>query len=238
MRDTIGAHLTVFNMHYHALISVGTSNLLTLHNDITTINFLDKNTTDTLAVPFVDFPNYQKTYWFKKKGYSFLSSLDPTEYPLWTWNKQSRTFVKTRDDVATDDMRARSALATAKADAFTKVTKDVSLARMRAWDGVMFQDTVYQNKRMEAQACKDAGYDESRAGEWTFVVQYADFANISLRTAADEILLKAAMNDEFLARTELIRLTLFSKIKNARDPNELPLIVKESDRMCWNENLY
>ena len=223
---------------YYALIDVGTSALLTLHTDSTTINFLEKISADTLSVPYVQSPHYSTNYFFGHRGSRFLSHMRPGDYPLWTWDKPTRSFIPTRPDVITETLRMRSALATVKGHAFGLISKDISLARMRTWGGVMFQDTVYIIKRIQAQACKDSGYDELRSFEWPFVVMSADESNVDLKTAADEILLKAAMNDEILARTEQIRLHAMNRLKQTRDPNEIPEILKETSRMCWSYNLY
>jgi len=224
-------------MPQNALIDVGTKALLTLHPLITSIIFLEQIMPDTHAIPMANEPNYLRTSWFHRHAASPFNIIRPEDYPTWTWAPAERIFIATRPDVVSESLRARSRLATAKAAAITQVVQDISFLRIQQWNGVMFQDTIYLAKRLQAQACKDAEYDETSATEWPYVAQYAEYIKTSLRVAADEILLKSSFQDEVFSRSENLRIIFFNAIKEAQDPLALPGIAEEARRRCHDNAL-
>jgi hypothetical protein len=93
------------------------------------------------------------------------------------------------------------------------------------------QEAVYITKKTQAQRYKDAGYQGDDL-EYPYVMQYADFAGLSMRVAADEILLKATFDDEVLLKTEFFRLKYFELIKNMNDPGQADRITLDFRREC------
>jgi hypothetical protein len=209
----------------HALIDSSTNVLLSISRNIAAIVFSLECIVDTNLVPAIQYPNYLHS--------EFLTSLKPRDYPKWTWKRETRTFVETRPDLATRDMQARSVLATEKIRTIARVMTVLNIVRHKVRTGVDFQETVYLTKRLHAQQFKDSGYDEKEILKFPYVLQYADYADISFRQAADDILLKAKMDDEFLAKTELLRLRYFKEVKLAGDPEQLPDIYERCRRECY-----
>jgi hypothetical protein len=162
----------------------------------------------------VNYPNYYP-------GNFFLRSMPPEDYPKWTWNWMTRLFSPTQPHLITEEVREMSRLAVSKTDAFNRMMLNINLARDELQTGTNFQETVYLQKRMQAQAFKNAGYDENMTADIPYVVQHADLTGLSLRHAAGEILFKAKLDDECLLRTEAIRLTYFNKVKEAKKPEVL-----------------
>jgi hypothetical protein len=187
--------------------------------------FLNECMLDTRHAAAVRYPNYTKSF--------FLASLDPEAYPKWRWNRQSREFVETRPDVVTDDLIARSRLAVTKVRIISQIIFHINVARYDVRTGVDFQETVYLTKAMQARRLKAANYSEELIVECPYVVQYADFADISLEQAVEDILLKAKIGEQLLARSELLRLVYFNKVKSAAAPDQVNGIFDEFMRECY-----
>ena len=117
------------------------------------------------------------------------------------------------------------------------VMRELSFVRGKIWTGVAFQETVYAEKQREAGKFRNAGYREEDIMEYPLIVQYADFAGTSLREAADDILFKAKLDLEHLAKTELLRLRYFKKIREAKDPAELREISMALYRDCYHATI-
>lgn len=165
-----------------------------------------------------------------------LASIDASEFPRWSWTRD-RTFIETPPQLLTNEVRAQSRLAVAKIDAISRIIYRLNFTRYPVRTGVEFQETVYLSKRTEAERFKAAGYDESSMFEFPYVLQYADFAGISLRQAADDILFKAKLDDDVLAKTELLRLKYFHAVKTALTPEDLPHITESFVREFYLNSL-
>ncbi|MDP3014024.1 MAG: hypothetical protein Q8M92_07280, partial [Candidatus Subteraquimicrobiales bacterium] len=87
--------------------------------------FLNECTPDTYYVSSVNYPNYTKSF-FKL---FFLASIEPEDYPKWTWNHKTRKFVKTRTDVLNDQILAKSRLAESKCNIIKKIINNLNSAR-------------------------------------------------------------------------------------------------------------
>ena len=141
-------------------------------------------------------------------------------YPEWSWDRRGRAFNKTNPLIITDDMRDRAVLAAKKVEAVGRVIFWINRLRAKTNTGLLFQAAIYAEKERQAVALKDADFDERRDSA-PYVVQYADDSGMSLREAAEEILLQARLDHEQLAKTEKLRLALFKKIKRAKTPEEV-----------------
>ena len=184
--------------------------------------FVCKCTSDTLCAHYVQIPS---PGWF--------DSGSSDRYIRWTWHYKRRTFSPTPPDRMTDSLRSRSNLAQAKVDAMTSIISNLGQIRHKVGTGVLLQETVYAVKRAQAREFRDSGYDETRIGEFPYVVQYADFANIGMRQAADDILLKAKMGDDSLLKTELLRLRYFNKMRDVQNAEEVAGILKKFYTDCY-----
>jgi hypothetical protein len=213
-------------LSYSALLDSHTSALLALSSHIPTIVFLNEATADTIHVPGVNHPNYVKSF--------PLISASPDTYPQWTWDFKSRKFAPTVQEALIADLRARSQLAVGKRDLVNKIVRHINIVRQPVWTEIRVQETVYIAKKIEAQRFKDSGYLEESVTEYPFLLTYADYAGIPLRQAADDILFKAKLCDDLLAKTEVLRLKYFSAVKEAHDPDILPGILDELLRDCYS----
>src|SRR3989338_8984330 len=125
------------------------------------------------------------------------------------------------------ELRARSRLATAKCRAIAEIINTINTLRQPMRTDMTLQESVYLIKRMQAQAFKDANYDQKMVMEIPYVVQYADLASISFKEAADNILFRAQLDDGYLAKTELLRLKYFDLVREASEPAQIPSIMKQ-----------
>ena len=216
--------------HYGALIDSGTGAVLTISPFDTVIGVLHEFTPDSTRATHVNHPNYKRSLLHDEPF--FLARARADEYPSWTWQKAARTFVKTHPDVLTPHLIARSALASAKANALTTVIRKINLARFDLRSGIEMQDLVYLRKHDEARRFKESGYDEDTAHVYPYVLQYADFMAISPKEAAEDILFKARLADDELLKTELLRLRYWKRIRESNDPVEIPAIIKDFRRDC------
>lgn len=100
-----------------------------------------------------------------------------------------------------------------------------------------FQPTTYVLKRMQAEKFKSSGYDETIEPEVPFVAQYADFADLSMKQAADDIIFKAKLDQDMLLRTEGIRLKYFRLLRDSATPQEVMKVVEDFRRENYFNSL-
>lgn len=216
--------------YYSALLDSPSNVVLAISKSVSAIGFLNECTPDTSVAFSINFPNYTKSF-FHRAIFSAIMKLG--DYSRWTWDRKTRTFSKTRKGVLNDHIIAKSRLAESKCHTINKIINNLNSARFNVGTGVQFQETVYLTKKMQAAVFKNSGYDEDLIIEYPYVLQYADYANLSLRQATEDILLKAKLDDELLAKTELLRLKYFNKIKKATAPDQLPVIYEEFICDCY-----
>jgi hypothetical protein len=162
-----------------------------------------------------------------------LSFRHHDRYVRWTWEYPSRTFSRTKSGLINEALRVRSALASAKVDALSTVMLRLNQVRYKVGTGLSFQETVYLTKRSQAVEFRKSGYDESRLRDFPYVLQYADFAGSSYKQAADDIVLKAQITEDTLAKTELLRLKYFNKIREAKSSDELVELLRSLHLDCY-----
>ncbi len=205
------------NIPYGIIIDTNTNIVVAVHRSPAVLVFLAECFPDTSYVPYANVPHYT--------DYFFLVDIPPRELVSWRRDKKSRRFEKVAPELVTEQMRADAVLAAKKGEIARRIMTHLSMNRHRARTGVEFQETVYLLKRIEAEKCKESGYDEARAVEFPFVLQYADFADIPLKEAADEIIFKAKLDEQLLAKTEFLRLKHFSALKKAQTAEEADAVI-------------
>ncbi|MDB5238639.1 MAG: hypothetical protein JWM46_909 [Candidatus Kaiserbacteria bacterium] len=147
----------------------------------------------------------------------------PRSYPEWSYG--SNELKKTSAHLITEDMRDRCELATAKIAAMTTIMFRINRLRSQRFSGLSFQEQIYMNKESEAKRLKENGYEHPEQA--LYVAQYAEVSGTSLEQAAEEILLQATLNREYLAKTERIRLEVYKSMKAAKTVEEVNKILKE-----------
>jgi hypothetical protein len=210
---------------HSALLDFNTNVVLAISPRVFAIEFLSECMPDTLHAAFVHYPNYVHS--------AFFASLEPEDWPRLTWNMRERKFVDTEASLVTDQIRCRARLAAGKLDVIEGITDSLNIARYKLRTGVDLQDRVYLSKRSEAKKLRDSQYDEELIGDCPFVTQYADYADVSLKQAADDILLKAKFDEEMLVKTEMLRLRYFNLVRQANSPEQLSPIYTEFMRDCY-----
>ena len=133
----------------------------------------------------------------------------------------------------TDDLRFKSHLAARKVIFLYHMMRSITAARNSLRTGINFQETVYLTKKLQARDFKKSGYDEDSIMEYPYVLQYADLKNLSLRQAADDILFMSRLADDLLAKTELLRLRYWSRVREATHPDELVKIESDFMQDCF-----
>lgn len=211
---------------YSALLDSETKILLAVSTSISGIVFVNECMSDTHHVAAVNYPNYVVSNIFRR-GVFFIVSASPGKYPQWTWEPVGRKFTRTPSNLLTETIRTKSHLAVNKLDIIIRMVRSINTARNDMKTGLDLQETVYLTKKIQAQRFKDSVYDDNVIMEYPYVLQYADYARISLKEAADDILFKASLNDQHLANTELLRLRYFNKIREASEPEEVSDIYEE-----------
>ncbi len=200
-----------------ALLDQGTNILLAASTFSIAVEFVNRCSDNTFCLHYLTIP---------RPRWSFHKE-NPDRYIAWTWGNAARQFSKTRPDRMTEIMRARSQLASEKIVTVSNIMGYISQARYKIGTGIFLQETVDVSKKMQAMEFKNSGCDENRILEFPYVLQYADFARITLKQAADQILLKAKFDDQILAKTELLRLKYFDKVGLADDSGQLSRIFEE-----------
>ncbi|HTR18616.1 MAG TPA: hypothetical protein VMH91_01385 [Candidatus Paceibacterota bacterium] len=212
-----------FTRRYGALLD-GEKRLLTISPYPSTLVFLEECTSGSFYVQEVNYPNYPDSF--------FLEGVPSESYPEWTWTNE-RLFVRTPSEQVTDALRGQASLTTEKGKVVGRIMTTISASRDRVGTGVAFQETVYAMKAAQAKGFKDSGYDEQRLLEFPFVVQYADFANIDPKQAANDILFKSQMDEDQLAKTELLRLRYFNNAREAKTVEELTATLQRFYKDCY-----
>ncbi|MEX2013348.1 MAG: hypothetical protein WD897_00320 [Parcubacteria group bacterium] len=216
--------------NYNVLLDT-TNVVLTVGTDVSAMVFLVECTPDTHYALSVNKPNYVDSFlWL-----FFFESVKPEDYPKWTWDNLTRKFVKTKAGVLNDELRAKSRLAEHKRAVIERIMTNLSITRFRSRTGVYGQEWVYADKKAEAQAFRASGYDENILVECPYVAQYADYAKISLRQAADDILFNVKLDKHNIANTELLRLRYFNLVKKATSSEELNTIVDGFMSDCYHK---
>lgn len=217
-------------MPYSALIDASTSALLALSTHAYVVSFLAKSQPlEAEQAHGVNWPNYYKSFPLEKADYR--------TYPNWTWDQNTRLFSPTAENLVTSDLRQRSDLAVRKSAVLREIIYELSVTRYTVWKGPLMQEAIYLTKKMEAEKFRDAGYPEDKILSYPYVLQYADFAGFTMREAADEILFKARLDDEFLAKTELLRLRYFNSIRNAATSDDITRVLTEFRREIYGKRL-
>jgi hypothetical protein len=194
-------------LRYAALIDAPSGALLTLSVEQPIIVFLVKNTPDVRSYWEVNSPNYLRSF--------PQASIPQDRFPEWTWDWPTRLFVPTAKELLTDRLRATSALAIKKSYALYEMINTLATARNQIGTGVLMQESVYLTKKAQAQQYQADGFPEEDLLRYPYVLQYAEIADLPMRDAALEILFKASLHDEAMAKTEALRLKFFGRLKTA-----------------------
>jgi hypothetical protein len=207
---------------YSALLDATTSALLFLSTRIPVIVFLTKAMSEADHEYCVNYPNYLQEF--------PQTAIEPVRWPEWTWNGDTRLFEPTPKELITERLTLFAALAGKKAQALVEVIRTLTMARYPVWEGMPMQDVIYVTKKLQAQRYKDAGYPEGANLDYSYVLQWADFAGLSMKAAADEILLKASFADDQLLKSELFRLKYYGRIRDVNTVEEVDRLVLDFRR--------
>ncbi len=220
-------HGTPLPVH-SALIDASTRAVIAVSDNVAGITFLNETLMDTYHILNVTQPNHI---------YALPFSLREESLVHWVWDTKNRRFNKTRPDVITESLVSQSKLAQKKLRAVTYIMRNLSLARSRMMPGIQLQETIYQAKKDQAHEFRTGGYDEKSIFQYPYVFQYADFADMSFKEAADDIILKAKLDDDFLAKTELLRLTYFDRLKKLENAAEIRPLLEAFMREAFTNSI-
>lgn len=196
---------------HYCILDSNTNGLLVVGKNLQCMNFLKEYTFDTTLV-YLPSRN--------RKDLLFLNSLVDAEMCyLLRWDFGSKTFLKNKN--VTASLQKKSSLASIKYKTLEKILLNIVALRNRVKKTLPYQETIYLLKRIQAERFKDRGYPENEMMEYSYVLQYADLEKISLKESADRILFKSNIDSELLAKTELLRLTYFNKLRVAESLEEV-----------------
>ena len=218
---------------YHILFDQETNAVLTMSRRRDVIISLNDCTKDTFAAFSVNNPNYRNSFW---RGF-FLASEEPRNYPRWTWNYSRRTCTRTKENVLSRNLFGRSRLIDAQREIIGSMMQILAADRMSFSKNILYQDVIYSLKKNQATEFRNFGYDEKCIMDYPFIVQYADFANLSMRQAADDIIFQAQLYENRLLRNEELRLKYFNAVKNMQVPQEGLVLLKDLKRELYGNSL-
>ncbi len=204
------------------LIDTSSDVILTLSWHAAAVQFVHECTMDTEHIAAANIPNYLESF--------PLLGVLPRDYPAWSWVDKGRTFVKTHPEAVTEELRQRAILLTEKLKTISYMMERINQYRNQVRSGLDFQELVYVSKEAQARRLKDSGFDPKLIIQSPYVVYYADELGISIERAAEEILLQAQLDHEFLAKNEKLRMKYFNKVKRAENERELEAIRIEFTR--------
>ncbi len=206
-----------FTYKYYCLLDINTSGLLVIRKNFQCMNFLKEYTLDTTLVGLFS------SNFFEEKFFSRLET--SSDCYRFRWDSSKNLFVKNKN--ITNLLQEKSFLASTKYDLLEDISSRIISFRGRVKKTLPYQETIYLTKKHQAERFKDRGYPESELLEYPYVLQYADLKKISLKQAADTILLKSSIDDGMLAKTELLRLKYFNKVRESSSKEELENTHKE-----------
>lgn len=202
------------------VVDIGTGRILARHKSTWATMFVSECTLDTGFV----------FYWSKglRDAQRLLASTPESSITELQWDKGKHQVLQSAP--ADKTFQDASALVQAKVDTVYNMISSINEARMRAGTGTLLQETVYAKKREQARAFKDAGSNEADALQYPYVLQYAELLGISLAQAADDILFKAQLDDDILAKTEWLRLKYLAKVRSAKTVADVAAIYTDFKR--------
>ncbi len=198
-----------------AIIDSGNDTLVAIGSHFLALRLISETMTDTVFVPSVKLT----------RDVENIMGSGIRAYPEWSWDNSIRVFKKTNPAIITEDLRERAIFVAKKVAAITHAIVTTNLQRGKIATGLFLQDVIYSEKKKQAQSLKDGNFDKQSMAKAPYVVQYADISRIPLQQAAEEILFRAQLDHEYLAKTEGVRLALFKKIKLAKTSNEIDTIL-------------
>lgn len=217
--------------YYDALLDYTTWSVMTISTNPAVILFLNECTDETRHIRAVNHPNYTNTKSLFLAPF-FLTSAKPENYPKWTWDATTRLFSKTNTKLMNKNLLERSRFADHKKFVIEKIIININKSRLSSRIIISSQEIVYWAKKTQAKAFKNSDYDDALIGQCPYILQYADYAGISLQEAADDILFKAKLDDDKLEKTELLRIKYFNKVRKATSSEELTAIWEEFKLEC------
>lgn len=209
---------------YSVLVDSSTDAVLTVNWHVAALQFVHEWTMDTAHIAAANLPNYLKQFPLAREL--------PQNFPTWTWVEKTRSFERTHPDTATPELRSKAELSTAKTKTISFMIHRLNHGRNKVRTGLDFQELIYIAKEMQARLLKASGFDTKLIVESPYVVYYADALGIPLEQAAEEILLQAKLDHEYLAKTEKVRMEFFRKVRDAKDPKELPALLSDFKRQA------
>lgn len=197
---------------YTGLIDIDTNAIMTIQPTMAPIVWLKENAPNVDMMPRMQFPNNSEIIQTIQKAGNFYN---------YTWNRKNRTITSTEASLITPALIAKSELLHTKAKIVWSMINVINATRHNSRTGLHFQETVYITKRSQAEEFKASGYDERYITNYPYVIYYADLVDITYQEAADDILLKAKLSDQVLAKTEQLRMKYFRLLKQVQVPTQL-----------------
>ncbi len=225
--------MKISSENYHLLIDEQTHAVLTVSTRKDIVVFLKSCFADVYVVFLANQPNYTGSFLRK---FSLLLE-KPENYPRWSWDYKRRMFRRTGNSVLREDLFKKSRLAQAKRVLIGRIQSHLADDRILFSENLPYQETVYSIKKMQAMDFQKSGYDESLIMNYPYIVQYADFANISLRQAADDILFQVQLYEDRLLRNESLRLKYYTAVRNMSTPSQGNFLRKELYRELYGNSL-
>ncbi len=212
----------------HALIDNRTDSVLCINTNSEAMIFLRECIPDTYCVFFVNRP-YKKILSLRN---FFRANEKQEHFPDWQWHGRGKVFLKKTHSGDVDmDLIMRSRIACAKERTISRIMRMLSIARLDVVAGVILQDKIYLEKQRQAEAFRNSEYDERYILNYPYVLQYADIVGITLKQSADNILLRAKLDDAVLMKTESVRLVYFDRVKQAKSDEDLQIILEDFARI-------
>lgn len=197
---------------YLCFVDNNTGTLLFMSTNVSIMSLLRDHVHDVSLV-YLSPSNF-----IEKKIYK---TLKVESFHLFYWdNKLSkilkRDFIFKKDLSDHEILLQKSQLLSEKYIALSNIVSCIDKLRNSSRKKFNFQEFIYVEKKIQAQRFKDRGYLDSEILEYPYVLQYADYADLSFKESADTILLKAKMGHDVFAKTELLRLRYVNLLKDAR----------------------
>jgi hypothetical protein len=202
---------------YFALLDNQTHTLLVVGKSFQLINFLREYIPESALCSL---PSSTK-----KEEVFFNSLLYSNNCYLLKWDFSKREFIK--NNKISDQLREKSTFSQNKYECLREIASHIEFIRSLFKKTIGYQEIIYLSKKLEAEKFKNNRYPENEILNYPYILQYAEYKEISFKESADAILLKATMGNEMLAKTEILRLNYFNKVKDATSKKDLDDILNQ-----------
>ena len=213
------------------LVDVTTMRIFVATTESGSVNLLHSSDGDTLNPVVSDRWQVEGA----KNGCETLKALMATK-PAGEWchyyldGKRSRVVYSLERPPLTQELRDRTALFQRKFSILSSISSSINSTRRKLIMPALYDDKVRGIKKEQALEFRRSGYDPEALKDCIFVWQYAEVHQISLREAADRLILEGEFFEAELWKSEGIKMRYWNRVLGIRTLPECDGVLEDFQR--------